>query len=328
MKNKLKILLFVLLSIFLVSCEKDLSMDKLEEKMAEQINDLESYKLDAQMEIKKNDGSIVYDVTTYYLKPDFYKVILKNKEDNNIQAIVKNETGTYVISPTLNKSFKFKSDWPINSSNGFVLQSIIKDMMNDQDKVLTIEDDSYVIENKIRHNTNSKWESQKVIVNKKTLLPTNVLIQDSNKNVVVSILFKNIDLSTSLKKTDFDVDNTNDVLKLELGEGEVVFEDRKLKEPTYLPEQAELKNKLEEEDTSILYYEGNDIFTIVQEFIEPSEVLSSNRIYGDVVFLDKTIAALTTNSLTWYYNGIEYSIISQTLSQEEMIKIANSFNQV
>ena len=59
--------------------------------------------------------------------------------------------------------------------------------------------------------------------------------------------------------------------------------------------------------------------------MDVSEILYSNRIYGEPVFLEQSVGALTSNSLTWYNNGIEYIIFSTQLSSEEFIKIANSF---
>ena len=51
-----------------------------------------------------------------YLKKDKFRVGLTNKTNNHEQIILKNDDGVYVITPSLNKSFKFQSDWPYNNS--------------------------------------------------------------------------------------------------------------------------------------------------------------------------------------------------------------------
>ena len=36
------------------------------------------------------------------------------------QIILRNEEGVFVLTPALNKSFRFQSDWPQNSSRLFI----------------------------------------------------------------------------------------------------------------------------------------------------------------------------------------------------------------
>ena len=85
------------------------------------------------MEILSNEELYRYDVKVDYLKPDYYKASLINKDTNHEQIILKNKSGVYVITPSLNKSFKFQSDWPFNSSQAYILDSLLKDLKNDSD---------------------------------------------------------------------------------------------------------------------------------------------------------------------------------------------------
>src|SRR5690606_40774141 len=54
-----------------------------------------------------------YHIDIWYKKGenDFYRVDLANEEDDNRQTILKNDEGVFVLTPVLNKSFKFQSDW-------------------------------------------------------------------------------------------------------------------------------------------------------------------------------------------------------------------------
>lgn len=51
-----------------------------------------------------------------------------NKANEHKQIILRNNDGLYVITPSLNKSFKFESTWPDNSSQSYILSSLIKDI--------------------------------------------------------------------------------------------------------------------------------------------------------------------------------------------------------
>ena len=57
---------------------------------------------------------------------------MTNKSNNHEQIILKNKEGLYVITPSLNKSYKFESTWPDNSSQAYILSSIIKDIKDDK----------------------------------------------------------------------------------------------------------------------------------------------------------------------------------------------------
>ena len=39
-----------------------------------------------------------------------------------------------VLTPSLNKSFKFQSDWPYNSSQSYILQPLLEDMENEEEQ--------------------------------------------------------------------------------------------------------------------------------------------------------------------------------------------------
>ena len=41
------------------------------------------------------------------------------------------------MTPSLNKSFKFQSDWPYNSSQAYIMSSILKDLEDDDNAVFS-----------------------------------------------------------------------------------------------------------------------------------------------------------------------------------------------
>lgn len=93
MKKILLLTLFMLLT--LTGCGEY----KLEDAVKEFSKDVEnskSYKLNGTMEISSGEEIFTYNIDTYFLKDDYYKVILVNQTNNHEQVILKNKDGLYV----------------------------------------------------------------------------------------------------------------------------------------------------------------------------------------------------------------------------------------
>ena len=63
---------------------------------------------------------------------------LQNAKKDQSQIILRNEEGVFVLTPALNKSFRFQSDWPQNSSQAYLYESLVRDILQDK-KNLTFE---------------------------------------------------------------------------------------------------------------------------------------------------------------------------------------------
>ena len=48
--------------------------------------------------------------------------------------------------------------------------------------------------------------------------------------------------------------------------------------------------------------------------------------YGEPSFVNDTIGAITDNSLNWISNGIEYYIVSDVMSSDELLNVAKSID--
>ena len=69
----------------------------------------------------------------------------------------------YVITPSLNKSFKFQSDWPNNNSQSYLLTSVAKDLKDDSAYKFTQKDKDYVFTTKTNYPNNPKYVKQNII---------------------------------------------------------------------------------------------------------------------------------------------------------------------
>ena len=85
--------------------------------------------------------------------------------------ILRNEEGVFVLTPALKKSLGFQSEWPQNSSQAYLYESLIKDIIEDKEAKFTATKDHYVFETKTRYQNNSMLPIQEIKLNKSDLSP-------------------------------------------------------------------------------------------------------------------------------------------------------------
>ena len=155
------------------------------------IQGLKSYYVEGKMEIINNEDVYKYDVYVAYKNKDLFKVSLKNESNNHEQIILKNKEGVYVLTPSLNKSFKFESNWPYNNSQIYLLQSILSDINNDKALEFNSKDDSYIITTSVNYPNNKDLVKQNIYLDKKLNLKQ-VLVLNSNGNAEIKMIFNKI----------------------------------------------------------------------------------------------------------------------------------------
>ena len=115
---------------FLTGCGK-YTEKTIVKDLNKKINAITGYHVQGSMEIYNGDDAYKYDVTSSY-ENDNYRVSLINKANNHEQIILRNSDGVYVLTPSLNKSFKFQSNWPENNSQVYIIQSVLVDINEDK----------------------------------------------------------------------------------------------------------------------------------------------------------------------------------------------------
>ena len=100
--------------------------------------------------------------------------------------------------------------------------------------------------------------------------------------------------------------------------------------PLYLPsgtvlEQQEKVTKTNGERV-ILTFTGEKSFTLVEETALKEDEMTIIPTYGEPSFVNDTIGAITDNSLNWISNGIEYYIVSDVMSSDELLNVAKSID--
>lgn len=101
--------------------------------------------------------------------------------------------------------------------------------------------------------------------------------------------------------------------------------DKKLKFKT-IKVLNEEKVKKDNGERIIMTYEGEKPFLLVEETVKAEEEITVVPTLGEPYRLMDSYGVMTDDSLTWTSNGIEYYIVSDVMSQEELIEVAQSIN--
>jgi outer membrane lipoprotein-sorting protein len=329
LKKRFLLVITGLLVIFLLAACGSKSKDDVVKELNGKLNDLTGYKVDAKMTLKMGTDSQVYNVEIWHKDPTFYRVNLKNAEKDQSQMILRNKEGVFVLTPALKKSFKFQSDWPQNSSQAYLYESLIKDILEDKESKFTDTKDHYVFETKTRYQNNSMLPIQEIKLNKNDLSPAIVKVMDPDRNALVTVEFSKVKFNASFDDSDFDMKKNMTRADLNLP----VMADSKdtaftVKYPTAdidaeLVDEKEVK--LENGKRVVLTYEGEKSFTLVQEKVTVKEASATpTYVDGDLVDLGITIGAVSNGSITWTVDGVDYMIASNNLTEKELVEIART----
>ena len=278
MKKIFASILFVFMVIMLYGCgskgEKDI-LKNLSKKV-----DVEAYYLDGKLEIVNNEDSYQYDVEAAYQSKNNFRVSLKNKVNNHEQIILKNEEGVYVLTPSLNKSFKFQSEWPYNNSQSYLLQTVIQDLKNDENLGFEENNDGYIFTSTVNYANNPNLVKQKVYLDK-DLNIKEVIVLNNEDVMQMKMTYNSIDYKATFDDSYFtlkgnmsNVDTNTTSKSLD----SIIY-------PMYVPANTYLSGQekvmVEDGERVILTFNGDSPFMVIQETIKPTEELLTIPMYGE-----------------------------------------------
>ena len=200
-----KLLICLCMCFFLCGCGKENTEDVLK-KFVDNINSSKSYKLTGTMEISNDEESFMYSIESYYLKDNYYKVVLVNQTNNHEQIILKNKEDIYVITPSLNKSFKFQSEWPNNSSQAYLLKNLAADVEKDLKKEIIEEKNGYIIKSSVNYPNNEELTYQKIYLNNDKVVEK-VEVFNKDNIIKIKVLFDKVDMKARLDEKDFKLED-------------------------------------------------------------------------------------------------------------------------
>ncbi|WP_136606769.1 DUF4367 domain-containing protein [Paenibacillus dokdonensis] len=316
-----------------------------------------SYKGMGKMTLFTGEKPQEYNIEVWYQNPSYYRISLTNAQKDVTQIVLRNDDGVFVLTPSLNKSFRFKSDWPENQGQVYLYQTLVQGILSDSTRQFATDKDSYVFDVAANYHSQSLVR-QKIWLSKDNYAPKQVQVSDAEAHVMVEVKFSEFKFDAKFDKDSFDMKRNmtalddptlGTVMQVDENGNPISADDPKAegasaaapKElgdfgmivPVYLPDGVENKdtNKMEnsENHTVILRYDGTYQYTIMESRSQDKAVFSLAS--GTVVDLGFTSALLTGDdqkTLTWMNDdGIEFRITSANLPVDEMTKIAASLQE-
>ena len=209
MKKKL-LFLIMIIGVFAISgCGKNSESDVIKD-LTKKINDSKAYYVDGTLEIVNNEEVYTYNVNVSYKEKDNYKVSLVNTVNNHEQIILRNSDGVYVVTPRINKSFKFQSDWPYNNSQVYLLGPLLDDITNDANRKFEKIDDGSKIIVSANYPNNSKLVKQEILLDKNNNIKK-VTVFDNNDTAQITMKFNKIDLNSKFNDNHFELKQIIDI---------------------------------------------------------------------------------------------------------------------
>ena len=338
---KKKMLFLLSLGLFVLGgCGKVSEKDVINE-FEKMVKKADSYYIEGTLDIVNNEDVYTYNVNVSYQKDDNYKVELVNTVNNHQQIILRNNDGVYVVTPRINKSFKFQSDWPYNNSQVYLLGPILQDINSDDARVFEEVSDGYKVIVGANYPNNSKLIKQEILFDKSANVKK-VTVLDVNGNAQIIMNFDKIDFNSKFKDDYFELKtitsvennvtpdnngNTDSNEKIETNQTssieDVIY-------PMYLPVNTYLSNseKVEKDggERLILTFDGDSPFMLIEETLSYEDEHLIVPTYGELELMASTVAIVNDNSINWIDNNMEYYVVSDTLSKSELLEIARSIS--
>lgn len=324
-------------SIFLLCACSVNKNENIKKDFSDKLTKTNSYSLVGTMKIITDEEIFNYTLDVDYLKNNNYKVKLINTSNNHEQIILRNDGGVYVIIPSLNKSYKFDSTWPDNSSQSYLLHSINKDMNLDEKSKLTEKNNYNILKVKVNYPNNENLTYEKIYFDKNHNIKK-VEVYDKNNTKRIETIFEKIDYKSNINEDNFDIEKYIKEIDEE-NKNKCKNEDCDKKAsnilddiiyPLYLPNNTYLTSS-EKIDTEsgkrvILTFRGDKSFTLIEEALEIPDNFEINPVIGSPVIINDTLAVMEDNSIRWNKGNISFYLTSSDLSKTQMVQVAASIS--
>lgn len=324
-----KIFIIVLSFVFITGCYKN-DANNVIKSFSDNIVNSESYNAVGKMKIISDEEEFNYTFDVKYLEDEYYNVDLINTNNNHEQIILKNKEGVYVITPELNKSYKFQSSWPNNSSQSYLLHSILKDINADENIQTKSLKNNKIVSVKVNYPNNLELSKMDVYFDSKNNLKKVVVLDIDNKERIVTEFVK-IDYKANVKEDAFNIENyikeENECTSEECEKTTLnILED--IVYPLYLPNNTFLtgSEKIGDNSRVILTFSGDKNFTIIEEATYIPKEFEISPVYGEPIILNDTLGVISDNSISWTRGSINYFLTSNDLTNSEMVLVASSMN--
>ena len=102
--------------------------------------------------------------------------------------------------------------------------------------------------------------------------------------------------------------------------------------PLYIPSGTKLTSqetiKKDDGERIIMTFDGEKSFLLVEETVSIPEEFEIIPTLGEPCILTDTVAALTETSISWNSGNVDYYLVSDVMSQEELLDVARSISVI
>ncbi|WP_373230701.1 DUF4367 domain-containing protein [Cohnella sp.] len=196
----------LLMTVVLAGCGGSKNAESIVKDLDKVVSKMESYEGSGTMILHTGQQPLEYKVEVWYQKPQLYRISLTNAKRDITQIVLRNEEGVFVLTPQLNKSYRFQSDWPDNQGQVYLYQTLVQSILVDNSRQFTTDKDAYVFDVMAGNYQNGSFARQKIWLDQEDYSPRHVEVTDANANVMVEVNFDTFEFGKKFDKTAFDMD--------------------------------------------------------------------------------------------------------------------------
>ena len=163
--------IFLVIIMIVAACGKKDVGDVVKD-LDETVGKLNSYQSSGKMVLLTGNEPQEYAVEVWYLNPHYYRISLTNQKKDITQIVLKNDDGVFVLTPSLNKSFRFQSNWPTEQGQIYLYQTLVQSIIKDEQRSFVDDSDqgAFVFEVAADYQ-NSSFARQKIWLEKNNYAP-------------------------------------------------------------------------------------------------------------------------------------------------------------
>ncbi|MFC5405080.1 DUF4367 domain-containing protein [Cohnella soli] len=191
--------------VWLTGCGSK-NADSIVKDLDKVVGKMESYEGSGTMTLHTGQQPLEYKVEVWYQKPKLYRIALTNAKRDITQIVLRNDEGVFVLTPQLNKSYRFQSEWPENQGQVYLFQTLAQSIIRDEQRQFATEKDNYVFDVMAGNYQNGSFARQKIWLSQDNLAPKQVQVTDSSGQTMVDVKFDTFVFGKKFDKSAFDMD--------------------------------------------------------------------------------------------------------------------------
>ena len=290
-------------------------------------DDYSSYTMEGTLSMMDGENLREYQVHVDYTCQDeieYFLVSLSDPDLSQSQKIIRNAEGVFVVTPTLNRAFQFKSDWPYNSPKPYIYQSLLAILEGEYDSEKT--EQGYQVTAPLSYEADPRVVSVEIGFDH-DLAPLYVNYYDENASEIiwleVSQFQRDVDLDLATFSIEKATQEQTETSSASVGESSLPYYPLELMGCQLAYDE---KTEINGEMKHILKFEGDHHFTLVESSLSREEELEVLAMDGDVLEMASGIAFISDEGISLLENDVLCQIYSDTLTQEEMLQVATSLD--